>query len=224
MAGAISKMDDNEMWLVHRQHLIQVYPWNTTDCYRCAVVSSIAGTFDQYILRDSSGNLYRDYNSEIAVIDFILKNHVCTSGNDTSWLETRRSVREEQRRIWADTVKDSLKTPLDTSAVSLKDIGLGFLLSAPEQHGSASQAIRTFYVVDNPFDRDPVVRYSLEGSEVAQLEVFDILGNRLWASTPEVVGRDEKEAAIPLPTAEKYYYVRLSTASGAVRTLRVVRK
>lgn len=221
MDAAVGNVGSNELWLSYRDFLKGIYPLEKDTCWICNTVQSIAGTFLAY--RQPNG-LGIDYNGYVAILDHIVADHLCPGTRDEVFGQERASAREREHKVWADTVKDSLKTPLDTSAVSLNDIGLGFLLSVPAQHGAVSQAIRTFYAVENPFEGEPAVRYSLEGSDVAQIEVFDVLGNRVWSSERGVVGAIEREIRIPLASSGKYYYARLSTGGGAVRTIRIVRK
>ncbi len=219
--GAVQFMSDsNNRWLDYRTWLKQVLYLNMDSLYYCSDVNSILTTF-QYLVPNKG----IDLRGEISVIDFLLDNNKCSVA--TSFLlKLRKNARADQVTIWRDTVKDSIKTPFDTSDVSLESLdlqilrGIQFAVQPTTPHGS--NRIAAFIASTNPFNAETTLRYDLNEATLVQIEIYDALGNIVYADGEGLQDPGDHTIRIDgksFPTGS--YFARLSTFSGEVKTIKL---
>jgi hypothetical protein len=175
-----------------------------------------------YRFYDRPNLQHKDYNGEVAVLDYILSTGRCPTDSAGIYY-LRKSARESQWFRWQDTVKDSLATPLDTSAVTLDSLGLNYVLSAaPTAVATGPDPIMSFAALRNPAHGEFVLQLELGAPAAIDVEVFDVLGHRLWHAGRQSIDRGMRSFNVTLDDAGGTYFARVSTASGATRTIRLV--
>lgn len=223
MDGAASRIGKNSLdelvvMQKYREWLKSVIYLNRhDDLYFCRCLNSIEGTF---------GN--DDDNAHIAVIDFINNQSRRTdSASYHSLWDTRISIRTDQIREWRDTVEDSIATPLDTTEPSLQSIGLGLLLDGVASQSSPATGTEIISLIprENPFRKQTEVVFQLNFSEVARIEVFNVLGQSVFESPRKSFEAGSNSILLALGDCSAgSYYVRLSTAGEDIKTIRLVKE
>jgi hypothetical protein len=216
-SGAVDYLKPyNSIYLQYRDWLKSVVFLSPSDRYYCADLGAIYYTFARYI-----GPNGHDYNAAIAILDYIVRCGRCDSAGD--WA-TRQSLRDEQWLHYRDTVRDSIANPLDTTLPSLDALGLGLL--TVKEHGYAARPdILHLSASQNPFDRVTELTFELSEIDVASIEVFDVLGNRVFNSERRVYEPGTQDITIDLSgSGSGTYYARLTTAHGDTRTVKLVKK
>jgi len=212
--------NDNNRWLDYRTWLKKVLYLSPDSLYYCGDARAILHTF-QYMNPDI------DFNGQAAVIDYLLKNNRCPE--DSAYLLTlRKSGRDEQVRIWRDTVKDSTKTPIDTGTVTLESRDLQILKGLPNAVTPSpihsATRIASFTASDNPFNSETTLRYDLNEATLVKVEIFDALGKVMYSSGDGLKNAGEHTVRVDgkiYPTGT--YYARLSTFSGEFVTIKLER-
>lgn len=113
-------------------------------------------------------------------------------------------------------VKDSLKFDLSDTvfAITVKGSVIG---SVPH--------MGTLAVVDNPFTNNLIISYDLERSQEVRINITDVFGRPIYGEGQgfKHAGNHQLSiASIIWPTGS--YYIRLSTSSGDVKTVKVVKQ
>jgi hypothetical protein len=215
--------NDNDRWLEYRDWLKKVLYLNMDTLYYCADAKAMLVSF-QY-LRPGQGE---DYNGEVALIDYLLENNRCP--DDSSYLvKSRNYVRESQLFIWRDTVKDSTLTPIDTSLLNIDDLGLK-ILRGPQYAVVPSASMGKSGIVSlraerNPFTDEVALVYRIETTELVKLEVFDALGNKIYKEPGGFAQQGERRFDLKTSSwASGVYYARISTYSGEVKTVKLIKE
>jgi hypothetical protein len=218
--GAVQFMsDDNNRWLDYRTWLKKVLYLSLDSFYYCADVNSILHTFSY--LRPGQGV---DWNGSIAVVDYLLQNNRCPDSK-AFLLKIRKGTRDDQVQIWRDSVKDSTKTPLDTSSVTLESLNLQILRGkqfavAPTPVGHTGNAIVSFIATKNPFSDATVLRYEIADGAALRLEIYDELSREVYSEGEGMQESGGHEIQLEGNRfSSSTYYARLSTLSGEVRTI-----
>jgi hypothetical protein len=218
----VSDMDTtNIRWLEYREWLKKVLYLSDDSMYYCSDFNSMILTF--IYLVPGKGV---DYNGGIALIDYVLEHNRCPD-QTLYWLNQRQSTRDYQVEIWKDTVTDSLKTPLDTSAVNIDSIGFS-ILRGP-QHG----AVKTYspstigfgelHASKNPFTDETTLETTISDAMMFRLEVFDVLGKQLYSENEFFSSGDVRWKLDGKILPKGSLYVRVSTIGGGVKTIKLVK-
>jgi hypothetical protein len=215
--------DDNNRWLDYREWLKKVLYLNRDTMYYCEDVNSMFSTFEYWIPDKGI-----DYNGIISIIDFLLSTNRCPYEIDRL-LAQRASVRNKQLHIWRDSVQDSLKTPIDTSAITIDSIGFSILrgqqnaVNTPT--ASDKSGIGWVRAERNPFNEETALIYDLETTELIKLEVFDLLGNMIYQEGGGIAQAGEHRFDLKTKSwSPGTYYARITTYHGGVKTIKLIKE
>jgi hypothetical protein len=171
-----------------------------------------------------------DGDAGVSVCKYLLDSTECGILGKNQILEEIRSLRYWQYRYWKDTVTDSLATPYDTGYKTLDELDLA-ILRGPQQsvspiEGSARPArLAALRVERNPFSDEVALKVELDASTLLRVEVYDELGRQLYANTLGYKPKGEHRFTI---TAAGWtsgtYYIRLSTPTGEVKSVKVIKE
>ncbi|HEY6171250.1 MAG TPA: T9SS type A sorting domain-containing protein, partial [Candidatus Kapabacteria bacterium] len=194
---------------------------NTDIPYYCEDVGSIIHTFYYY------DSLKGDYlNGSIAIVDYLLENHRCPY-LESSYIKLRKQSRDNQVKEWRDTVRDSIATPLDTSKPTLEEIGLGILRGPTGSVAATSNKLHLGELIAtrNPFTDILELKYRLDKSAMVRLDVYDLLGKAVYSEGQGYKAEGEHVLSLQSKSwSSGSYYVRLSSPSGEVKTVKVVKE
>lgn len=200
----------DSLFVLYRRWLISVFFLNTTQpLYRCQIIGAFQSSFHFG---------YNGYPADICaltVFNFARTYSVCRIS------------------AYADTVfsKDSLYSVQlghDPSHLPpLDSLGLGFLndlLLTPRSTGNSSTDLfSSVRVSPNPFQEETHIELTLSRSAKVRLEVFDVLGARVYDS--DFIQYPEGSNSITLAAGRLprgTLFARCSTAGGAVETVKLV--
>ncbi|HET9137614.1 MAG TPA: hypothetical protein VFO76_13355, partial [Candidatus Kapabacteria bacterium] len=219
----VNEMDTaNIRWLEYREWLKKVLYLSDDSMYYCSDVNSLFTTFNYLV--PSKG---WDYNSIIAVIDYLLTSNRCPD-QTAYFLEGRQYDRDRQVQFWRDTVKDSIATPLDTSAISIDSIGLSILkgpqFGAVKNHPFQSIALSELRASKNPFTDETTLETTISDAMMLRLEVFDVLGKQVYSENEFFSSGDVRWKLDGKLLPKGSLYARVSTIGGNVRTVKLVRE
>jgi hypothetical protein len=204
----------------HREWLKNVLYYDPDSLYYCEDVNAIIHTFAYFdSIRGSSDAL-----GQMAVLRFLLEENKCVYLHDF-FRETLTDDSIYIRNVWSDTVTDPTATPLDTTVPSLEDLDLGILRGPLEVASEHLVHIGNIIAERNPFTDALDLKYKLEHSGMVRIDIHDVLGRSVYAE-----GQGYKQPGdyrVSLQThdwASGTYYVRLSTPSGEVKTVKVIKE
>jgi hypothetical protein len=209
------------IWAKYRDWLRTVLYYNPDTVYYCSDLFEYAKAF---MHQDELGN-YANFKTGIAILKFI-----GDSANCYAYGLTIPDAWKADRRIWKDTVTDSLKTPFDTTLPNIDQINHGWLrgFKAGVDNGISSivkDALGSLAAEENPFTDELKLKYSLLNSAVTKIEVFDALGTRLWSDGQGY--QEVGEHLLKINTSgwsSGTYYARLMTLQGEVKTVKMVKE
>lgn len=214
---------DSVRWEEFREWLKSVLYLNTTEFhYYCSDVACIINSMQYFRGR---GN---DVNGALAILKYVIDSGKCPAQffSDTLWSTTRR----DQYTLWRDTVKDSIRTPFDSTLPSLDDLNLQILRgnNASVIAGPSSidaRSLEALSVHPNPVIDETEIQYTIRSVAALRLEVFDILGNSVYV---EPIGfASEGEHRSRLNTSRWIsgtYYARLTSLTGGAMTVKIVKQ
>lgn len=215
------KSEDNDRWLAHREWLKTVMFLNTQEPrYYCSALISLLNSFSYIDPKTNS----QDWNGSVAVIDHLLGTTQCQKF-ETLIRSDRAYTRDLQYRVWADTVRDSLATPLDTTKPSLEELGMEWIRKPSAVAALPQDITRRFGAVtvsQNPFEVSSELCVELLEDGYVKLEILDMLGNQHYESsgyTHRTKGRSTITLPETLPAG--WLIARLSTPSGEVRSVKL---
>ncbi len=224
ISGDLGGMDTlRQRFVDGREWFKKVLYYNPDSNYYCSDVLSIIETFTYFEGRGT------DYLGYLSVIKFLKDNHKCPSHWQfvRDYDKTYRAYVDSVISIWRDTVKNSIKTPLDTTLPSIDDLGLGILRG---QNGvvnltpiSVSTTLGEASLIQNPFHDEDILRYRLNRNAMVRIDVYDALGRKMAGDGEGY--KHEGEYRINFNThswASGAYYIRLSTMSGEVKTIKLI--
>jgi hypothetical protein len=127
---------------------------------------------------------------------------------------------------WQDTVKDSTKTPFDTTLPTIDDLDLGILRGPNKVFGAPAESrIGLLFATRNPFTETLELAYHLDKSAMVRIDIYDLLGKAVHSEGQGYKQSGEYELSIQTndwPSGS--YFVRLSTPSGEVKTVKVIKE
>ena len=200
-----------------RDWLKSVLYLNNTKKYYCADLENYALLFAS---RDEYGH-HVDYKTSLAIWSFLADSLNCFRHSRVS------EFIRDYHSYWQDTVKDSLKTPFDSTILPLDSVGQGFIRvfhnAVSPISPSTGELIASFNAIQNPFEGEVELRYKLNRENLTRIEVFDALGKPIWS---EGQGYHQPgDCSVKIPTkkwASGMYYARLSTFSNETRTIKLI--
>ncbi|HYE75777.1 MAG TPA: T9SS type A sorting domain-containing protein [Blastocatellia bacterium] len=156
-------------------------------------------------------------------MDYILENDLCP-GDADSYIEQRWGLRNDQWRIWADTVKDSIATPLDTNNLTLEELGLEWIRpnKSVAADGQPLKSLGVVSVENNPFRKSTEVTLEILRDGHARIEIYDMLGRQhydLGNSNRFCKGKHLIELPQDLPVGT--LLLRVSTPGGEIKTVQL---
>ena len=211
---------DNNKWLEYRDWLKKVLYYNTKDMmYYCEDARAMLSTFN-YLIPGKG----RDYNGEIAIIDFLLSTNRCPT-EAKSLMDLRNYIRTDfQIQHWRDTVKDSIATPLDTFSVTIDQIGFSILRG---QNGVVANknnihGLGNLIATKNPFSDATTLGTVIGDAMMLKLEIFDVLGRQLYSENRFFSEGDVKWNLDGKGLPVGSLYVRVSSIGGEVKSVKLV--
>jgi hypothetical protein len=221
-ANSFRHPDDKYRFTEYREFLKKILYYNLAEQYYCRDVVEIAGTF--YWFDDVRG---KDFNGSNTIIRYLLESGKCTSDSENRafFLQKYYENRQSQFQYWRDTVHDSLATPIDTTLPSLEDLGLGILRG---QNGvvdrTSEPRLGDLIATRNPFTDILELKYRLEKSAMVRIDVYDLLGRAVYSEGQGYKAEGEHVLSLQSKSwSSGSYYVRLSSPSGEVKTVKVVK-
>ena len=208
-----------------REWLKKVLYYNPDYRYYCADVGAMFKTFAWF--NDERGE---DINGSNAVLKYLIESGKCTADSNDYYtlIELYNKNRQWQIQHWKDTVHDSIATPIDTTLPSLEDLGLGILRGNPNEAvspASSEEHIGELIATRNPFTDILELKYRLSKGAMTRIDVYDLLGRAVYSEGQGY--KAEGEHVLSLQSkgwSSGSYYVRLSSPSGEVKTVKVVKE
>lgn len=216
------KLHPQEKWVELREWFKKVLYYNLDTNYYCADVNELRNTFVYF-----EGRGY-DYLGAAAVLKYLKDNKLCLQYEAVSNFDSIfRVTMEEIIFTYRDTVTDSLKTPLDTTLPSLEDLDLTILRGPQNSVTPATHEphLGELIATRNPFTDILELKYRLDKSAMVRIDVYDLLGRAVYSEGQGY--KAEGEHVLLLQSkgwASGSYYVRLSSPSGEVKTVKVVKE
>lgn len=224
-AQGLSQEDTAEEKIIfadYRQWLVDVIHLNPDSMWYCSDVSQIFSTFNYY-----PNGRGKDYNGAISLLKYLIDSSGC--GGDSIYWVRWQSIREDQMAIWRDTVQDSINSLLDTSLVSLEELGLsgirGQQNSVSPVSVTAVSRLASVTAERNPFTDDVVLKVELTNPTLLRLDVFDELGRSVYGDGLGYKPQGEYRFTMPGGSwASGAYYARISTSGGEVQTVKLIKQ
>jgi hypothetical protein len=228
LANAVQVLSHNDtgLYLRHREWLKTVVYLNTWDPeYFCKAISAIGGTYVSY--SDTTEQLYwKEQNRQLAIAKWLIENTSCDSARHNlsgSYDWTRKSQREEWLNdttiVWDTTLPSMAELGLDTL------LAKHFVIKPPEGVKHSPEIITTVVANPNPTQNGVTLTFGMSSSAYVEIEFFDLLDNAVPIGYEGLFA--EGNHAMPftlnaLPSGT--YYVRIVTAYGETRTVKIVKE
>ncbi|MBS1903632.1 MAG: hypothetical protein JSS75_08020 [Bacteroidetes bacterium] len=226
-SGCQYKSEDKGRWPPYREWLKKVLYYRSDSLYYCADVHAIYSSL-QYFNADRG----YDINGQLAILKFLKDSNRCLSIFDP-YDDILRAVLRERYQVYRDSVRDTVKTPYsqDTTVPSLEDLDLQ-ILRGPQYRAvsdafSASHAgpkITFLSADENPFDRQTTLRFGLVDAEYMRIDIYDPLGKHLYTDTRLCSEGNNRWMVSGQSLPHGTLYARVSTMSGDVRTVKLIRQ
>jgi hypothetical protein len=231
-AHGVFNEGDKTIWDSCRTWLKKVLYLNPDSGYYCADLREYAFT---YAYGSPIGKAYPgEYRTTLAILTYLADSSHCKYikydilGDPASG--SPNGVLYNYRKHWQDTVKDSIKTPFDSTLPPLDSIGMGWLRGFQRAVKSSayttySNAIGELRAVKNPFTNELELELTTTKPTVAKLELYDALGRMLWSEPQgylEPMSHRFKIAASEWSGGT--YSARVTTLQGEVKTCKVVKE
>jgi hypothetical protein len=216
-----ARSEELNRFIEHREFLKKVLYYNTDTLYYCYDIEGIIGTMGWFDSVRGS-----DHNGDIAIRQYIIESGKCPFF-DSVYAYTIERLKIGRHKVWKDTVTNPSLTPEDTTIPTLEDLSLGILRGKPT---SVSPATNEHYLGEliaarNPFTDILELKYRLDKSAMVRIDVYDLLGRAMYSEGQGY--KAEGEHVLSLQSkgwASGSYYVRLSSPSGEVKTVKVVKE
>lgn len=212
--------NDPNRYPEHLQWLKKVLYYDPDSVYYCADVYGMVGALQYF---DSLRGNY--YEGKLSIVLFMRDSAHC--GHRYKLLDTTaKTLMAALYEKWRDTVTDSTATPFNPHIPSLEELDLT-ILRGP-QHGSAPMQdprIGSIAAYPNPVANEVTLSYTLAKSALVRIDVFDPLGRSVYASGEGF--KQQGNHSLTLSAGDwtaGAYYIRLSTPSGEVRTVKVIKE
>ena len=211
-----SRSDDMNRFIEEREWLKSVLYLSHDSLWYCRDVEDIVYSFDWF-----AGHGWYQSGS-MAVLKYVLDHHKCDS---VSFTHLYNGYVVGRYKVWKDSVKDSVKTPLDTTLPTIDELGLS-LLRGPTRSVTIAkpgtfELLEGLRSTENPFTRETSVRFQLNEYGLVKFELFDALG-RLQTDNGigQVLDPGSHTFHIDGSTLGRgIYFARLSYHNGEVKSL-----
>jgi hypothetical protein len=216
-----SRNEDWNRYIEYREFLKKVLYYSLDTLYYCSDVKAILGTMVWF---DSTRRT--DFNGGIAIREYILSSGKCPF-LDSTFAAQVINLKKARHQVWKDTVTNPLLTPEDTTIPTLEDLSLGILRGKPVSVSPATSEryLGELIATRNPFTDILELKYRLDKSAMVRVDVYDLLGRAVYSE-----GQGYKAEGVHVLSlqskawASGSYYVRLSSPSGEVKTVKVVKE
>jgi hypothetical protein len=214
--------DDNQRFVDFREWLKKVLYYNTTDSnWWCADVYNIMSTFRYFEGRGW------DWLGELAVLKYVKESGRCRNWyTEAEFEELHSTGMKYAYEAWCDSVKDSIATPFDSTLPTLEELNLGILRGPNEVVGRTHDyRLGELLAISNPFNDVLDLKYRLIKNGLVKVDVLDILGRSIYSEGQGYKPEGEHVLSIQtLNWSSGSYYVRLSTPSGEIKTVMVIKE
>jgi hypothetical protein len=209
--------EHDTLWAQFRVWLKSVVYLNSNKSYYCGDLQAYGATFSH---KDELGDPM-DFKTAISIYEFLSDSLKCFGHSSIS------AYIIEYHNYWKDTVKDSIKTPFDSSTYTLDQMGQGFIRGFQNQtsvigeQSISSNLIAGFSAVQNPFSDEVELHYKLNRENLTRLEIYDVLGREMW-SDGQGYHSPGTAPSIKIDTKSWQagtYYARLTTFSNETKTI-----
>ncbi|HEY6170828.1 MAG TPA: T9SS type A sorting domain-containing protein [Candidatus Kapabacteria bacterium] len=215
------RSDDPNRYPEHLQWLKKVLYYNPDSGYYCADVISMLSTFQYF---DSVHGKYLE--GGVTVAKYIIDSAHCDN-YDQAIKENIDADMQTLYKKWKDTVQDSMATPFNPQFPSLEDLDLTILRGpqnsvTPITHESR---LGELLATRNPFTDILELKYRLDKSAMVRIDVYDLLGRAVYSEGHGYKAEGEHVLSLQSKAwSSGSYYVRLSSPSGEVKTVKVVKE
>jgi hypothetical protein len=127
-----------------------------------------------------------DQNGALAVIKYLLESGKCPELNDR-FIKTWGPTRDDQIRLWQDTVTNPELTPFDSTLPTIEDLGLGILRGPQGAVGRDERVRLEWLAVPNPFIDQVSVNLNAPHPGIVRIELFDVLGRSVQSRIEEYI-------------------------------------
>jgi hypothetical protein len=224
MKGPVQWMGEEDPAIYSRQRewLLAVLYYNPDTMYYCEDVFSIVHTMRR------NGDRGYDVNGMMSVWKYIIEENRCPYVTDmlaSGWEDGRH----QQRLVYDDTVTDRELYPLDTTLLTLEELGLE-LLRGPKgavvnEGVNGQPGILSFTASSNPFKTETTLNFTLGSKELISLSIHSVLGEEVFSTgigkVYEIGDHQIPLFAEDLPSGT--LYARLTTLGGEVRTVKLIK-
>jgi hypothetical protein len=205
-----------------REWLKKVLYYNTIDSdYYCADVNAIKGTFWYFPGRGI------DLLGALAIEKYIVESGKCTNWwTRADYINDSVYTMKELIYSWRDSVQDSIKTPFNPVMPTIDDLNLGILRGPNEVVGRTHDyRLGELIAVRNPFNDVLDLKYHLIKNGLVKVDVLDVLGRTIYSEGQGYKPEGEHTLTIQTHTwSSGSYYVRLSTPSGEIKTVKLIKE
>jgi hypothetical protein len=222
-AQGISQEDtakEKQIFADYRRWLVEVIHLNKDIIWYCNDVAAIFSTFNYY-----PNGRGEDYNGAISLLKYLINSSSC--GGDSIYWVRWQSMRQYQLEIWRDTVQDSSVSSLDTSLVTLDELGLSGIRGQQNSvnHPTYEPRLTELIATRNPFTDILELKYRLDKSAMVRIDVYDLLGRAVYSEGQGYKAEGEHVLSLQSKSwSLGSYYVRFSCPSGEVKTVKVVKE
>jgi hypothetical protein len=201
----------------HREWLKTVLFLSNDSSYYCSAATAILATFSYYEPINGA-----DFKAEESILRYIDSSGKCPG----FYKYHIDGIRKYYYDTYRDTCMDTSASPFDTTNFpSLEELDLT-ILYGPQGSVSpvAEMRIGTLTASPNPFGENLELRYDLIKSAMVRIDVFDILGKTIYESPQGFKEKGEHQLTIPTQWTSGTYYIRLSTPTGEVKSVKVIKE
>jgi len=213
--------NDENRHVEYREWIKSVLYLNLDTIYYCRAVSSIVTTLNY------NPPVGRDYKAMEAVMRYVVDSGKCKL-RFTDIQDILNEIHYYHHQIWRDSVQDSIATPFDTTGLpTIDDLGLSILRGLQNSVTPATNEPRLGELIAtrNPFTDILELKYRLDKSAMVRIDVYDLLGRSVYSEGQGYKAEGEHVLSLQSKAwASGSYYVRLSSPSGEVKTVKVVKE
>ncbi len=170
---------------------------------------------------------YNTTNEGLAVMRYLIQSNRC-SGNRDEYIGYYNDARGLQAENYLNSGLDTSKVHLDTTLPSLHALGLDSLLNLASvgAESAGPHAIFNVHASGNPFSVTTEVLFDLSNTAYVRFGVYDELGRNVQGEeTGHVYDPGRHRFAVNGKSlANGIYYARLSTPTGEVLTVKLIKK
>lgn len=214
---------DPNRFIEYRDWLKTVLYLNLDTIYYCSAVRSIWYTFNY------NPPLDRDYRAMMAILKYTHDSGKCNLAF-SNFDEIYGNLRELDYELWVDTVMDSIATPYDTTTLpTIDDLDMS-ILRGPQNSvspiaGETQRRLSFVTAERNPFTDEVALKVELNSSTLLRLDIFDELGRSVYGEGLGYKQKGDHRFSVDGKNwSSGAYFARISTSSGEVRTIKMIKQ